>query len=61
MAINAAVKPSAVKKTAYRLLQRNFKTSLRPAACLVSDAEIKIASHIQQMQAAGFAWIRKDV
>jgi hypothetical protein len=44
-----------------RILQDNYKKSLGPAACLGSDVEIKMASHIQQMQAAGFALSRKDV
>jgi hypothetical protein len=44
-----------------RILQNNYKKSLGPAACLGSDAEIKMASHIQQMQVAGFALSRKNV
>jgi hypothetical protein len=44
-----------------RILQDYYKKSLSPAACLGSDAKMKIASHIQQMQAARFALRRKDV
>jgi hypothetical protein len=44
-----------------RIFQNNYKQSLSPSACLGSVAEIKMASHIQQMQTAGFALSRKDV
>jgi hypothetical protein len=44
-----------------RILQDNYKKSLGPAACFGSDAELKMSSHIQQMQAAGFALSRRDV
>jgi hypothetical protein len=44
-----------------RILQDSYKKSLGPAASLGSDAEIKMASYHQQMQAAGFALSRKDV
>jgi hypothetical protein len=43
------------------ILQHNHKTPLGPAACLGSDAGMKMVSHIQQMQAAGIALSRKDV
>jgi hypothetical protein len=56
MGINAASTafgiPSRILKR--RILQNNYKQSLGPAACLGSDTEIKMASHIQKMQAAGF-------
>jgi hypothetical protein len=44
-----------------RILQDNNKKPLGPGACLSTDAEMKMMSRIQQMQAAGFALSRKDV
>jgi hypothetical protein len=63
MGINAASRAFGIPSRTLRrrILQNNYKKSLGPAACLGSDAEIKMASHIQQMQAAGLALSRKDV
>jgi hypothetical protein len=63
MGISAASTDFGIASRALRrrILQNNYKKYLGPAACLGSDAEIKMASHIQQMQAAGFALSRKDV
>jgi hypothetical protein len=61
--ISAAISAFGIPSRTLRrhFLQNNYKRSLGTAACLGSDAEIEIASHIQQIQAAGFALSRKDV
>jgi transposase-like protein len=61
--INAASRAFGIPSRTLRrrILQDNDNRSLHPAACLGSDAEIKMVSHIQQMQAAVFALSRKDV
>jgi hypothetical protein len=62
MGINAASTAFGIPtRTLRRILQDNYKKSLGPAACSGSAAEMKMALHIQQMQAAGFALSRKDV
>jgi hypothetical protein len=49
MGINAASRAFGIPSRR-QILQDNYKKSLGPAACSGSDAEIKMASHIQQIK-----------
>jgi hypothetical protein len=62
MGVSGASRISGIPPRTLRLqiLQNNYRKPLWPAACLDSDAEMKI-SLIEQMQAAGFLLSRKDI